>query len=294
MLRGLSIALVLFALMGCQPASPTVEPHEDLDAALWVSTSAEYRAITEAAYRVASEKLTLAIADPTWSALPGQQDALQNSSDSDPLPLAVIIVDETVLNNIPFQTRMIESAKVYRPQDWHDWVDEAAATLVPGARDFIADCMEKGVTIFFVTNRRAEVERGTRRNLEALEIVAPGASDTILSKYERDEWTSDKTTRRQFVSSRYRVLLLIGDDLNDFIWVDVSPTAEARCEAAESHRQWWGHKWFMIPNPNYGGWERALYGFDDELPRADVLRKKEAALPDTVTSAPVPATQGGS
>ncbi|WP_164484032.1 hypothetical protein [Pseudofulvimonas gallinarii] len=32
----------------------------------------------------------------------------------------------------------------------------------------------------------------------------------------------------------------------------------------EAYRNWWGVRWFMLPNPSYGGWEgAATRGADD-------------------------------
>jgi acid phosphatase len=53
------------------------------------------------------------------------------------------------------------------------------------------------------------------------------------------------------------VLLLIGDDLGDFV-VDASGTPEARRAATAPHAGWWGERWIMLPNPSYGSWERAI------------------------------------
>lgn len=282
MKRFVFLLFLIFMTCGCE--QPAAQPHEDLDAALWVHSSAEYRAIARSVYRMAREKLAVALEDKTWSALPAQQDLLQNGPDEKALPPAVILdVDETVLDNLEFQARLIDSGAEYNLDDWHAWVDEATADLIPGAAEFIAFCRERGVTVFFVTNRRAIAERGTRRNLELKKVLSPNAEDTILSKYERDEWTTDKSSRREFVASRYRLLLVIGDDLNDFVWVDDKPSAEARRQMADEYADWWGHKWFMIPNPNYGGWERALYDFDDTLPRVEKIERKLKALETEVT-----------
>ena len=78
------------------------------------------------------------------------------------------------------------------------------------------------------------VERSRRvsavlsRNLESLGLIAQDEMDMILTKYERDVWTSDKTTRRDFIAQQYRVLLLVGDDLNDFAYAGHKPDAATR------------------------------------------------------------------
>ena len=44
------------------------------------------------------------------------------------------------------------------------------------------------------------------------------------------------------------------------------------------HAEQWGVRWFMLPNPSYGGWERALYQWEDESPDAVKLQRKQKQL----------------
>jgi len=245
---------------GCSQFSPPPEhSHEDLDATVWMRTSAEYFGAARQAFAIATAQLETAVADPNWTALPEQQAAWNNDPQmSRPQQAAVIIdLDETVLDNSLYQVELIDNSTEFGRDTWNQWVDRTDAGLVPGARDFINTARERGVHIFFVTNRSHENEPATRRALEELEILTDDAPDDILSKGERDSWTSDKTTRRLFVAKRYRVLLLIGDDLNDFVWAGYQPSADVRRNLAWTHANMWGHRWFIIPNANYGGWERA-------------------------------------
>ena len=289
----LFVAGLLFSAFGCEQAaqSPTANAlaHEDLDAAAWIHTSAEYQAITTAVYRAAEEKLALALADDQWSALPAQQDQFNNAGVADLPPAVILDVDETVLNNNAFQARMIENGTEYSVERWNLWVDEASASLVAGAKEYLEACERLGIEVLFVTNRTVDIERETRRNLERLGALTPDDEDWILSKYGRDGWTTDKSTRRAYIAKHFRVLMVIGDDLNDFVWAGDKPTATQRRAKAAAFEQWWGHKWFLLPNPNYGGWERALYAFDDDLPRSDKLVQKRAALPVATSGQPADA-----
>jgi acid phosphatase len=79
----------------------------------------------------------------------------------------------------------------------------------------------------------------------------------MLAKGEQPAWTSDKTSRRAHVANTYRVLLLIGDDFNDFVFAKGTP--DERRAAIASHSNRLGVDWFLIPNPLYGSWERALF-----------------------------------
>ena len=139
---------------------------------------------------------------------------------------------------------------------------------MPGAEDFLAAARDRGTAVFFVTNRTLEEEEATVDNLRALGIAV--IPEEILANGENG-WTSDKTARREFVARTHRILLLIGDDLGDFIPARLTP--EERVAATEEHAAWWGERWFLFPNPMYGSWDRALYGFES-LSDEEILRWK--------------------
>ena len=72
------------------------------------------------------------------------------------------------------------------------------------------------MTIFYITNRVAELKNATQQNLTKLGIPWDQSKDTILMRGEND-WGSDKGSRRSLVSEEHRVLMLIGDNLGDFV-----------------------------------------------------------------------------
>lgn len=252
--------------------------HEDLDATAWVQTSAEYPSITLQTYRAAQTRLDAALADPDWTAFAAQQDKLTDENGK-PLPPAVILdVDETVLDNSGFQAELIIKGGEYTPDIWHAWVEKRKARPIPGAKEFLDACRSAGVTTYLVTNREFKAEEATRKNLEDLELIPTDAPDIVLSKREKEDWTSDKTSRREFVAATHRILLMVGDDLNDFAYAGKNHTAASRRKIAAENNVLFGDKWFMLPNPNYGGWERSLYQFDDRLPREKKLESKHAGM----------------
>ena len=81
-----------------QTGDDSIEPHEDLDALLWIQTSAEYAAITRQTFRLARLQLGDALVDPAWTASLEQQGMLDDDPDAlNGLPPAIIVdVDETV------------------------------------------------------------------------------------------------------------------------------------------------------------------------------------------------------
>lgn len=243
-------------LAGCAGTPP---PRDALQAVLWQLGAAEYRAVALQAYDAAGRSLTEALADTTWTA------ALEQPAGSGRLPPAVIVdVDETVLDNAAFGVRMVREGREFDPVAWDAWVAEASAPAIPGAVAFLRRADSLGVRVFYVTNRDALEEEGTRRNLARLGFPVDSSTDVVLTRGEREAWGSDKSSRRAEVARRHRVLLLVGDDLNDFVLALRAP-AERR-ELARDHASRWGRSWIVLPNPVYGSWQDALWGFGEAPP----------------------------
>src|SRR5215210_3620046 len=221
------------------PAAPVATDgsgaHENLNAVVWVQTALEYAACTEQAYRLAALQLEAALKDPSWTA------AIEQTVDPSKLPPAVVLdIDETVLDNSEFQARSVRDNSPYSEEAWKRWVVESRAMGIPGAKEFTQYAAHKGVAVFYISNRTADVEASTRANLEASGFPLDGKVDTVLTRGERPEWSaSAKGPRRAFVATNYRILLLIGDDLGDFV-VDASGTPEERRAHTVASHDWWG------------------------------------------------------
>ena len=277
-----TIALIAVLSCGCSTtrgrvasapgtaSTPTIErrdTHEGLDNVSWVQSSAEFWAITSATYNGAQTVLERAIGDKSWSA------ALEQASGYETLPAAVILdLDETVLDNSPAQAQLVLERTTYHQDMWSAWVEKRAAAAIPGAQSFIAFAEQQGVRVFFVTNRAASEQRATLENLAALGIKA--SDETVLCSGENG-WTSDKTARRAEIAKSYRVLLLVGDDMNDFV-ATAKLTPPQRVALAKKYADRWGRGWILLPNPMYGSWERALYpGLTND---EEILRRKREQL----------------
>jgi len=279
------LSAAVIVLFGACSTAPPPEPTSPLageyppawvtsvvDAAVWMQISAEYEGVARQTWAMAGRRMRLGLKDTTWTA------ALEQTEGYGSLPPAVIVdVDETVLDNSPYAARLIEAREGFSNEAWDVWVNEAQARAVPGALEFARLARELGVEVFYVTNRNFTLEDGTRRNLAAKGFPAGVADDVYLLVRERDAWGSDKTTRRAFVAENYRVLLLIGDDLNDFV-SGARAGREARAALMEEHESKWGSRWIMLPNPTYGSWESAITFGESGLSRDDLLDRKINAL----------------
>jgi 5'-nucleotidase (lipoprotein e(P4) family) len=266
----------IFALHGCatnapSPRPPTGEAQASsdarLDAVLWQTTSAEYRVLAQSIYATARLHLDRALADRQWTALPTQKENFQN------LPPAVIMdVDETVIDTGKFQSQLVKNHARFSSAPWRDWLNRNEPAAVPGAVEFISFAQSRGVTVFFVTNREHATKPITRVNLATIGVKLPDQVDTVLTRNERPDWSSDKTSRQTFIARSHRVLMLFGDDLADFI-SDYRGAPQTRMREALKHDEW-GSKWFMLPNPMYGSWEGSLYDFSSELNSEAVSKRK--------------------
>ena len=230
---------------------------QNIMSVLYQQTAAERLAGSLQTFRSAKQALDNALADSSWSALPGQD--VQGKR-----PAIIVDVDETVLDNTAYEARMILDGTKY-PEGWINWGKEAVATEVPGAKDFLNYAASKGVTIFYVTNRVIELKESTKKNLTKLDIPWDQGIDTVLMRGENN-WDSNKGPRRELIGEKYRVLLMVGDNLGDFVDAkDNNLSPKQRKEIVRAYSDYWGVKWFMIQNIAYGDWEGALYNFDYSL-----------------------------
>ena len=241
-------------------------------AVLYAQSSAEYEANNLQAFAGATLALEKALVNKNWTA------AIEQKEDFSEKPPAVILdIDETVLNNIPFQARAIIKGESY-PNGWVEWMLEEASTSVAGVSEFLKYADSKGIKIFYVTNRIAIAEEATRNNLKKLGLPFDTDRDVLLMKNENG-WTSDKVSRRELIAQDYRILLLIGDQLGDFISLDEATTGmDSRKEIAAKYEEMWGKKWFMITNPIYGRWEASIYNNEYPDTESELMQMRLKAL----------------
>jgi acid phosphatase len=284
----LALALVL-ALSGCRsvaeapapaplaaPAPADVPAHDNLNATAWLQQSAEADMAHRQTWRAAQSLLDEALADPAWDALTPADRVAPLAG----LPPAVIVdVDETVLDNSPYQARLIRDDAEFNDATWNAWVDERRAGAVDGAAAFAREAAKRGVTMIYLTNREHAKSAATRANLEALGFPPASEAQFLGLGVETPGCTpkgSDKGCRRQWVAQRYRVLMQMGDQLGDFFSITDNAPA-ARAAQLQGFDAWVGQRWFMLANPSYGSWEPALYGNDRTLsPEARRAAKREA------------------
>lgn len=263
-------AAVVLPSVGAQ-ADEGVAQNDLLNATLWTQSSVEFKASALASYRLATLMLDKALADKSWTA------ALEQDGDYQNKPPAIILdVDETVLDNSEYEAWLIKAKTHYSSKTWGPYVDQAISKPIPGSLEFINYAKSKGVEIFYVSNRKAPGEEGTRKNLKALGYPINEAFDTVLLRKEND-WGRKKSSRRAHIAKDYRVLMVFGDNLGDFTDAYGGSIAD-RQKVYEEHADRWGTSWIMIANPMYGSWEASAFGGNWKLSRDEQRAKKLEAL----------------
>lgn len=262
-MKSTRLLLILGTVTLCGACAPQQEiddqPNQSI---LWVRDSAEYVAIARQAYRAAQIAMPTMVADTSWSALPYQKNAAR-------LPPAIILdIDQTSLTNPIFQAQL---EPPYTERKLNDWSIAHNATPVPGVIAFAKQAELNGVALFFVTNRACMADPENNDLCPQKEVVIqdlveaglPATAENVSLSGERPGWGKEKKTRRDWIAENHRVIMLIGDDLSDFIPCvrrrPVAPCTEegtiaSRFAAAAEYDVYWGAGWYILPNPMHGSW----------------------------------------
>lgn len=184
----------------------------------------------------------------------------------------VVDVDETVLDNTPYQAFLIVNHQSFSPKSWEQWCNRAEANPIPGAVEFLTYAASRGVHIFYVTNRSEAEKAGTIRNLKQAGFPQVRGESVVVRAKE-----SSKEGRRQKINQRYRIVLFCGDNLADFSNLFEGKTPEERSAAVDEARRRFGTQFIVLPNPMYGDWENAIYG-KPGLTEQEKENRRKAAL----------------
>jgi 5'-nucleotidase (lipoprotein e(P4) family) len=258
---------LLTAMMagGVAPLVASCDATEECDSSLrnsllwavaWKQTAAEYRALCHQAYNVARMRIDF---------------ALQAGHDR---PLAVITdMDDTILHADDYWGHLVgTNHDFFDDATWDEWVPKNRATAVPGALDFFRYCRKSGVEVFYVTSR----EQGERTFDYALGHLRylQFADDDHLTVF-RD--SSDKSPAREKISETHEVVILIGDNLNDYKRDYYVTNVSERMALMERDRDEFGRKFIVLPNPTDGHWVRAIFGESEPAPTDKNRRLLKAA-----------------
>ena len=249
--------IVLLSILSCNQPDYKNDNDYKIQAQVWTQNSAEYRALCYQAFNAAKMNL----------------DALFFFEKEYDKPLAIIAdVDETVLDNSPYDGKLILNNTTYNRESWVEWGNLEIAKAIPGSLEFLIYASEKNVEIFYISNRYSEQLDATVNNLKKLGFPDAKESNVLL---RRD--TRSKSERRKSVSDNYEVIMLIGDNLSDFNDEFEIKLYNERSDQTDKLKNEFGTKLIVLPNPNYGDWEsNGLFGgksFDNF--QKDSIRKSK-------------------
>lgn len=234
---------------------------ESVSAIAWLQKSAEFKAIASQTFENAAQKLEKAVFDNNWTAAIEQfgQEGMQE------LPNAIILdLDDTLLSTMPYRGELALKNNQHSNTKFNAWVNTERANLVPHVLKLIKKASTLGVRVLLISDRICQpnprdpcpIKTKTLKILSRVSLAFP--KDQMFFRGEFSDWNQDQSSRRQFIAQRYRILMIIGDDINQMIPKASNLPASARVKLTAQYDEMWGNRWFLIPNPVYGGWRDTL------------------------------------
>jgi 5'-nucleotidase (lipoprotein e(P4) family) len=202
----------------------------------WTRDSAEHQALFLQVYRAATAHV--------------QREAVGRPAGG----WAVVLdADETVIDNSLYQVERERAGLPFDGPSWHAWTERREAVPLPGARAFLARVRELGGRIAIVTNRTVSECPDTEAVFRAHAL----AFDVMLCK--PDAGPSDKNPRFESVAKGttpaglppLEIVAFVGDNIYDF----PALSQAIRKQGDEAFGDF-GGRFFALPNPMYGSWER--------------------------------------
>jgi 5'-nucleotidase (lipoprotein e(P4) family) len=241
-MKKLIIVAGMIIMASCSTVRNTTAPQAETQdqlilATLWYQQSAEMKALYYQCYRNAGAALVENLAGYDKSK-----------------PAAVVLdIDETVLDNSPYQGWQVIENKPFNDQDWRRWVEMAQAKPLPGAVEFTRFADSLGVEVFYISNRSASEMNPTLANMRSFGFADADSTHLLLK-----ETGSSKIERRERLEGGYKILVLIGDNLADHNGIYEKRGADLGFASVDADRNLFGTKYIVLPNPMYGTWLNEL------------------------------------
>ncbi len=252
------------AQQNAQPQRATADNEYQVGAVLYMQKAGEFRALAYQAFNLAQMQLDADFDKKNVKKLPKAERKRARA--------VVVDIDETVLDNSPQQAFSIINRIPFELKTWYAWGEKREAKAIPGAVDFLKYANQKGVRVFYISNRDEVQKQATIDNLKAVGFPDVSNETVMLRQTE-----SGKEARRQTVLQNHRIVMLIGDNLNDLSMVFEKKSVTERFAEVDKARQLFGTKFIVLPNAMYGDWESAIYEYQ-RLNEAQKTQKRAASL----------------
>lgn len=227
--------MLVVLIISCNKTPPENSNDNLILATLYNYYSAEYEALTFQAYNIAEERLIN---------IKKERPAETNFA-------IVLDIDETILNNSPYQAKLIHE-NIFYDSCWNDWCNAALATTIPGAQNFLNLADSLGFHIFYISNRKEKfVKEGTVKNMKENGLPQVTDEHFLLRTTERS-----KTSRRSQIEKDYEIVMLLGDNLGDF-FEDAASPSDRSAQVTDLQKEF-GNRFIVLPNAMYGNWVDAL------------------------------------
>jgi 5'-nucleotidase (lipoprotein e(P4) family) len=250
-MKKIAFALLLFSTSCVAPKVSTTTASRErsgvIDGKIFATAfqqrSAEYRALCYQAFNIAHVRVE------------------QSNRERSPKPKAIMTdIDETILNNSPYEVHRLLKGKDYDDASWNEWTSMGNADTIPGALGFLKYASAAGIEIFYVTNRGEREREGTLKNLKKFNF--PNADNEHLLLKQN---VSSKEERKKSIAATHTIILLMGDNMNDFSFLFEKKTSDERNKIADGFSAEFGNRFIVLPNPVYGDWESSLYHYNYSL-----------------------------
>lgn len=271
-MKKLIIVTLIIMLASCATVKQTSYPAEDRSApsagnlaaedsqddqdnlilaTLWFQKSAEMRALFYQCFRNAEVALreNLEMHNEGKPAADSSIPADSGQPGSEKPAAVVLDIDETLLDNSPFQGWQVLRKKAFNNDDWFRWVELARARPLPGAVEFTRYADSLGVEVFYVSNRTVGEMGPTISNMAAWGFANADSTHMLLK-----ETVSSKVERRALIEKDYEILLLVGDNLADLSGIYEKRGPDHGFGAVDADRRLFGTRYIVLPNPMYGNW----------------------------------------
>jgi len=218
-------------------------------AVAWSATAAEYGALCYQAFNLATLRV---------------EQALERNKTVGK-PLAVITdVDNTIVHAASYWAYLINNQMdFFDDASWDRWIPRNLITAVPGASEFLDYCRENNVEVFYVTNRDQgeNTEEYALKQLRYLQF--PFADKEHLTVYRH---SSNKMPTKRAITESHELILMLGDNLNDYKRDYYVDDIDERYSLMERDRHDFGDKFILLPNATDGHWVRAIFGDSEPAP----------------------------
>lgn len=252
--------------------------HNNIDALVWLDTSAEQHALYRQAFTLARMRI--------------EEMARGSGLSLRPRYCVFTDCDETILDNSEYNSWLVLTGRNFHNSSWDDYCRSKRSRACPGAVPFALWLAENGISLFYVTSRSNATRQETLENLAMLGFPVteadasedPQETNLFMAGMPNPEnpgapWT--KWDQYEWVTRQRKIepLLWLGDNLSDFRECYKSERWDQRLHIAEREDyESWGRRYIVMPNPVYGDWMRKYLS----------RRNSEAFLDDDASSLDTP------